>query len=144
MVVGSSPTGPTTFFCEHFGLKFALDQYNYQFCASGKFVDDYIDNPLIDTWYSVEEFEKGTPWRFVEEYKLDVSIDLLREIFKNDRYSSEPTDYAFAPYLELEYAEALKPHVHFKFDLQNHDYWIEKRAEGEEREIGGEDEEFIG
>ncbi len=77
---------------------------------------------------------------------MNVHLDFLRKIFKNDKYHSEPTDYGFEPKINLngQYAIALQPYVSFKFELDKYDYWIEKREEGEGREVGGENEEFIG
>lgn len=118
------------------GLTIDLDKYNYQLEGGGEFIDNNTDNPLIDSWYFVNEFEKSIPWRFVEECKLDITLDFLRKIFQYDKYHSEPTDYGFEPKINLDpkYAESLQPYVTFKFELDNYDYWIEKRAEGEKRE----------
>lgn len=131
----------------HINLKFNLNQYEYQVCGDGKFVDDNIDNALMNTWYFLREFQKSIPWRFIEECKLNVDVDFLRKVFKeeNDEFS-EPTNYGFEPKINLkvEYAIALQPYISFKFELDKYDYWIEKREEGEEREVGGENEEFIG
>ena len=71
----------------HVNFKFQFDKYTYSIDGGGKFVDDWTGNPIVERHYSACEYEKLIPWRFVEEYKLNVSLDFLRKIFKNSKYA---------------------------------------------------------
>ncbi len=119
-------------------FKFDFDKYTYQ---TGARADD-----LGNTYYIISEFHKIIPRYFVEECILDIPFNQLREIFKNETYDSEPNDYGFAPYINLDpkYADALQPYSTFKIDLENFDFWIEKLGINEPRYIGQPGEEFVG
>jgi len=115
-------------------LEFDLNKYDYQ---TGLRKDENGRENYI-----VKAFEKSTPWRFIEECQIHVSLDFLRLLFKDEKYDSDPTEIGFSPLINLErrYSVSLQPYVNFKLELDKYDYWVEKRHEGEARDP---DVEFV-
>lgn len=119
-------------------FNFDLKNYDYQTALSS---DDYGKE-----YYIIEQFEKSKPWHFVEECKLNIEINFLRDLFSKERYSSDPAAYGFSVLINSnpKYVMALQPFTPFKIEVDKYDYWCEGRAKGEKRPIGQEGEEFIG
>ncbi len=127
-------------------LKFDLNlsSCDYQICGGLEF-DDKKHTVAATKKFIIMEYQKNNPWKFIEECKLNVSLDFLRGVFRDDQYSSEPSNHGFEPKINLseQYAIDLQPHVNFKFDLDQYDFWIEKRSENEQRKMD-DSEYFIG
>ena len=96
--------------------------------------------------YSIQEFEKNTPWIFLEECRLTISQALFNQISNSCDSDTCSIQNRFSMKLNSndKYLAMIQHYVSYKLKPTKYDYWINKRETGQVREAGELGVDYIG